>query len=320
MNPLYPNNLTAGDIAYMSCDESSYNSNNTELGPDDTMTMVTSKVSGGQINGDSAGAIILYSTSSIWCNFTPSSSYVYQNVYILPSSSLPSKLEETLMAPNATTIAARILANETSSPSNATGVADDSDNDLGPSPTTTVAMIILYSVTGIITLCFIVVIITGAVRAHRHPDRYGLLNLQGASHQRRARALARAMLDTIPIVKFGGEREPNKPVDAERGMELGNVEGNGDTNAQPTTTPSVSAENPDSSPEAANAANAQATSAEISETQRESEAADAGLACSVCTDDFVKGQDLRVLPCDHKFHPECIDPWLLNVSGTCPLW
>ena len=48
--------------------------------------------------------------------------------------------------------------------------------------------------------------------------------------------------------------------------------------------------------------------------------AENGLACSVCTDDFTKGQDVRVLPCNHKFHPECIDPWLLNVSGTCPLW
>jgi hypothetical protein len=27
-----------------------------------------------------------------------------------------------------------------------------------------------------------------------------------------------------------------------------------------------------------------------------------------------------VLPCQHKYHPNCIDPWLLNVSGTCPLW
>ena len=49
-------------------------------------------------------------------------------------------------------------------------------------------------------------------------------------------------------------------------------------------------------------------------------AVDNGLACSVCVEDFVKGQDIRVLPCQHKFHPECIDPWLLNVSGTCPLW
>jgi hypothetical protein len=42
--------------------------------------------------------------------------------------------------------------------------------------------------------------------------------------------------------------------------------------------------------------------------------------CPICTDDFVKGQDVRVLPCSHQFHPECIDPWLINVSGTCPLW
>jgi hypothetical protein len=27
-----------------------------------------------------------------------------------------------------------------------------------------------------------------------------------------------------------------------------------------------------------------------------------------------------VLPCDHKFHPPSIDPWLIGVSGTCPLW
>jgi hypothetical protein len=26
------------------------------------------------------------------------------------------------------------------------------------------------------------------------------------------------------------------------------------------------------------------------------------------------------LPCKHQFHPACIDPWLINVSGTCPLW
>ena len=322
MNPLYPNNLTAGDIAYMSCDASSYNTNNTDMSPDDTLNMVTGKVNGGQNEGDSAGAIILYSTTALWCNFTPPASYAYQNVYILPNSSFPEKLEETLKAPNATTISARILANETSAaPNNGTSVADDS-NDLGPTPTTTVAMIILYSVTGIITLCFIVVIITGAVRAHRHPDRYGLMNITGGSHQRRARALGRALLDTIPIVKFSGAREPSKPVDTERGMELGNVETDASPGAQHSATSAVpmNAASPDTSTEAANAGNAESTPLPASDSQREIEAADAGLACSVCTDDFVKGQDLRVLPCNHKFHPECIDPWLLNVSGTCPLW
>jgi len=43
------------------------------------------------------------------------------------------------------------------------------------------------------------------------------------------------------------------------------------------------------------------------------------LGCSICTEDFTKGEDVRVLPCNHKYHPACIDPWLLNVSGTCPL-
>ncbi|KAI7221225.1 hypothetical protein KC340_g15839 [Hortaea werneckii] len=78
-------------------------------------------------------------------------------------------------------------------------------NNLGSSPTTAVAMIILYAVTGIVTALFLCIIITGAVRAHRHPERYGPRNLLGRARQSRARGLARAMLDTIPIVKFGGE-------------------------------------------------------------------------------------------------------------------
>lgn len=41
--------------------------------------------------------------------------------------------------------------------------------------------------------------------------------------------------------------------------------------------------------------------------------------CTICTDEFEPGEDIRVLPCDHRFHPACVDPWLLNVSGTCPL-
>ena len=41
--------------------------------------------------------------------------------------------------------------------------------------------------------------------------------------------------------------------------------------------------------------------------------------CIICTEDFEKGEDIRVLPCNHTFHPACVDPWLLGVSGTCPL-
>lgn len=36
--------------------------------------------------------------------------------------------------------------------------------------------------------------------------------------------------------------------------------------------------------------------------------------CVICLDDFVEGEKLRVLPCNHGYHQKCIDPWLLKVK------
>lgn len=186
----------------------------------------------------------------------------------------------------------------------------------GPSPSTAVAMIILYSITGVITALFLIIIVTGAIRAHRHPERYGPRNALGRPRQSRARGLARAMLETLPIVKFG-EDEP-KPNDVElanattteakaktvRDSTISEAEGATSVSVEPTkeiiTGEGSEAQNPDEVVVAA--------------------VPDEALGCSICTDDFEKGQDVRVLPCNHHFHPACIDPWLLNVSGTCPLW
>lgn len=40
--------------------------------------------------------------------------------------------------------------------------------------------------------------------------------------------------------------------------------------------------------------------------------------CAICLGDFVLNETLRILPCKHDFHQECIDSWL-KVNGTCPL-
>ncbi|MEQ2171822.1 hypothetical protein GOODEAATRI_014575, partial [Goodea atripinnis] len=40
--------------------------------------------------------------------------------------------------------------------------------------------------------------------------------------------------------------------------------------------------------------------------------------CAVCLEPFNNNQCLRVLPCLHEYHRECIDPWLL-LQHTCPL-
>jgi hypothetical protein len=42
--------------------------------------------------------------------------------------------------------------------------------------------------------------------------------------------------------------------------------------------------------------------------------------CSICAEEFGHGEPVRMLPCGHAHHKNCIDPWLLGFSGTCPVW
>ncbi|GAA5823060.1 hypothetical protein JCM11251_007470 [Rhodosporidiobolus azoricus] len=85
------------------------------------------------------------------------------------------------------------------------------DGGGGGGRSTGLAMIILYAITGVVCLLFLVVILSGAIRALRHPERYGPrgtngLNGQGGgAGQTRAAGLTRAILDTFPVVRFGGD-------------------------------------------------------------------------------------------------------------------
>lgn len=42
--------------------------------------------------------------------------------------------------------------------------------------------------------------------------------------------------------------------------------------------------------------------------------------CPICLDDFAQGETIvRELPCNHIYHPECIDPFLRENSSLCPM-
>ena len=41
--------------------------------------------------------------------------------------------------------------------------------------------------------------------------------------------------------------------------------------------------------------------------------------CSICQDNFKKGEFKRILPCAHEFHKKCIDKWFKNNSRDCVL-
>lgn len=42
------------------------------------------------------------------------------------------------------------------------------------------------------------------------------------------------------------------------------------------------------------------------------------ISCTVCQDDFNTEDTVRVLPCEHLYHPDCIDDWLKGHSYKCP--
>ncbi|KAJ8071318.1 hypothetical protein OCU04_001653 [Sclerotinia nivalis] len=264
-------------------------------------------------------AILLYSVYSQECSLTGDSTY--GSIYTMVSAS--DSMALLITSRNFTSsslLVAKIQQNE--DPSSSSSSPSQTSNNGGPPPTTAVAMSILYSITGIITLLFLIIIATGAIRAHRHPERYGPRTaFPGRPRQSRAKGLARAMLETLPIVKFG-DPEPGKPGSGDIELENGSVHHAPVVTATDATTEDV--------PRASSTAAVVATSAQSgmgSDVQPNSGANEASAApkeddllqCSICTEDFATGEDVRVLPCHHKYHPACIDPWLLNVSGTCPL-
>nr|POF18543.1 receptor likey region, transmembrane domain- and ring domain-containing protein 3 [Quercus suber] len=318
-------NLTSANVVLISCD------------PEDYAGFITASTLLEAAENAEALAIILYSRQADFCEYSDAAS-TYERGYTLQNQNdtknvlasiqmLQAKdgVNDTYLSIDRNTTTRTNIGAMSATGSAAASSSTSPGDDGGPPPTTAVAMIILYSITGVITCLFLVIIVTGALRAHRHPERYGPRNILGRARQSRAQGLARAMLDSLPIVKVG-EQENSKPGDVELGS--ADTQNQAAENSASTESsarvalPEIATGGSDAaSPKAQSAvqeesgiaAAAAAESSAVPEHSHENE------GCSICTEDFELGQDQRVLPCNHRFHPACIDPWLLNVSGTCPL-
>lgn len=185
-------------------------------------------------------------------------------------------------------------------------VRNDESNDSASE----VVKIVLFSVTGLFVAVLVVLAIIGTIRVYRHPERYIRRDDAGQPIRSRAKGITHAILDTIPVIKFAGDAKPSSQTDVElqaseelgpkigkhdeEGITIEVVETNDDsTNPPPLVPPKADCDPPGDKVNCS--------------------------SCSICTEYFDLGESVRVLPCGHKYHPSCIDPWLLGRSTTCPL-
>ncbi|KAI3443946.1 hypothetical protein Pfo_000611 [Paulownia fortunei] len=49
------------------------------------------------------------------------------------------------------------------------------------------------------------------------------------------------------------------------------------------------------------------------------ECADDVSQCYICLAEYEEGDKIRVLPCHHEYHMSCVDKWLKEIHGVCPL-
>jgi RING-like zinc finger len=279
------------DVAYMSCDKAADNS-----GVDSTLVLEA-------LLTQTPKAIVLYSASKVRCALRNKMGTPYTKILSMVD---PGEAATVLSHLNGTEEGGIVKVEIYGNVTKLDILVDEHDRG-HHSP---VAMSILYSITGLIAILFVVIVAIGAVRAYRYPERYGPRRANGGQpRQSRAKGLARAVLDTLPIVKFGYKHQAKPDPDLE--METATTEGGYDS-AQGAKIQAAHGQGEPSS-------RSSFTSSQLTSTT-EPGVPEESVPCSICTEDFRVGEDVRVLPCDHQYHPQCIDPWLINVSGTCPLW
>lgn len=77
---------------------------------------------------------------------------------------------------------------------------------------------ILYAVAGVLFISFAVMIVTGTVKSYQNPERFGpRTGADGRPSQTRVQGIAKAVLDTLPKMKYKDADNSLKSKDVELG-------------------------------------------------------------------------------------------------------
>lgn len=262
------------------------------LVPCDNQTVVSQILA--EISSTNPACTLMYSLESQGCVLTQQSNSLETElgtVFTMLSSSAAGSMLD-IMTNISTPVLAAITPKASSTPSS---IASDGMSS------SAIIMAVLYSITGVVACFFLFVIVSGAVRVHKHPERYGLTNTSGnnsedglgsdATYGNKAKGLARAVLDSIPLVTFR-KYSDNNPAMSEK-------------------------QSDDNENEIFFMRDIEDGKGAHSETEIISIGEE--LDCPICFESFKDGDIIRALSCQHKFHADCIDNWLLNTSSLCPL-
>lgn len=292
-----PENFFGNTMMFVNCD-----TNKTE-----TSKFMDELLSGG------ASCVVFYSDYASGCTFDDQSPPRYRkipNLFTMLSTGASSQILTLLGSKNIVTATIQ-----------AEGTHTGSNN----------ALVAVCVVMVVIAVTLFSVVMIGIVRFHRNPQRYGIPDAHALGYRppysSRARGLARAVLDSIPLVRVAepscdGSEAPQKEV--EEVADTQSREEFFNTSSVLSSTSTVNKQEP-------------IVKEQLEETELpvlhltipESAPLDTQVAatyvtqeedlCPICFERFYQNEILRELPCKHRFHADCIDPWFLNESSECPL-
>ena len=174
-------------------------------------------------------------------------------------------------------------------------------------------------VVGLVALLIFLAWLTARLRPRFPTSAYILPRMREA---RQRKGIERFILESIPVVKYSAGIHPNEQaIVAGLYRSLYTSPPTREVRPEGTALASVE-EGREQTTKEPGAPNSKDIPSEIyaRPNRDQSGANKEPTSCPVCQEDFVESASVRILPCGHIYHRRCIDPWLLDFSGTCPLW
>jgi len=156
----------------------------------------------------------------------------------------------------------------------------------------------MIAILSMMVVCFVVFVVS--LRRHRNAHPVFIIGLTGANGgQSRPVGARQSVIDALPLKTYHKAQAAG---------------------LQTTTTPAtaVDADSGSTTTTSQHQAIVDPVSTAVSQATPATGSDDIHGLCAICLTDYEDGETIRVLPCQHFFHPACVDQWLAS-RNVCPM-